>query len=147
MSKPRPTVISAPTTRREFTAASISALFVGMTVTITGCGGGSGGSASGPSSVPSSGGTASTPPSSGDKAGSISANHGHTAIITAAQLQAGGAVNLDIGGSDHSHTLQLSATAVQQIASGVRVSQATDPASTVGEYGSYGEHTHTVTFN
>ncbi len=79
--------------------------------------------------------------------GTISSNHGHTAVVTAAQLQAGGGVTLDIGGSDHSHGLQLSATAVQQVAAGTRVTQATDAAQTIGEYGSYGEHSHSVTFN
>lgn len=134
-----------PKTRREFTAASISALFVGMTVTLTGCGGGS---AASPSSPSSSSGTpsATTPP--GSKSGSIGANHGHSATIAAAQLQTGGAVSIDIqGAADHTHPLELTADQVRQIAAGARVSKTTPPAITAGEYGSYGEHDHTVTFN
>lgn len=140
-------------TRREFSAASINALFVGMGVTLVGCGGGGGGSdyVTGPSAT--SGGTpAATPPpsptSSADKTGSISANHGHAAVVKAAQLQAGGAVMLDIQGTaDHSHGLDLSAEQVRQIAAGARVSKSTTASGTRGEYGSYEEHEHTVTFN
>lgn len=138
--------IAADVTRREFTAASISALFVGMGVTLVGCGGAGGG---GYSTAPSSpaGATASNP-QSGDKSGQISSNHGHTAVITAVQLQAGGAVTLQIQGtSDHSHALQLNADQVRQIAAGTKLSKATDPAQTATEYGAYGEHDHTVTFN
>lgn len=138
--------LSETATRREFTAASISALFVGMGVTLTGCGGGSSGSYStSPSAPPAS---ASTAPPSGDKNGQISGNHGHTAVITAAQLQAGGAVDMQIQGiADHSHGLTLTADQVRQVAAGTRVSKQTDAAQTAGEYGVYGEHDHTVTFN
>jgi hypothetical protein len=130
--------------RREFTAASISALFVGMGVTLTGCGGGGGSSATGPSNA-----SAPTPAApTGSKSGSISGNHGHSAVVTAAQLQTGGAVSIDIqGAADHPHNVELSADQVRQIASGSRVSKVTPPAATVGEYGSSGMHEHTVTFN
>jgi hypothetical protein len=135
--------------RREFTAASISALFVGMGVTLTGCGGGGGGNlGTAPSSAPAPAGPATSPTSGTDKSGSVSGNHGHTAMITGAQLQASGTVNLDIQGlADHSHGLALSADQVRQIAAGARVSQGTSPGGMAGEYGSFGEHDHTVTFN
>ena len=66
-------------------------------------------------------------------------NHGHTAFISAAELSAGGAINLDItGGADHPHTVALSAAEVGQIASGTRVQKRS--TSNTG-------HAHAVTFN
>jgi hypothetical protein len=115
-------------TRREFTAASVMALLAGVTVTV-GCGGGGGGSASP---------TAPTP-AAGDKAGVVSANHGHIAIVMAAQLTAGNAVNLDIHGTaDHAHSVQLSADQVRAIALGMRITvrSSADQA-----------HDHDVTFS
>jgi hypothetical protein len=88
--------------RREFTLAAALAALSGVTITISACGGGSS-----PSSPSTPGPTpAPTPtPSSGDKAASISANHGHTAVITAAQLAAGSAVTLELTvGNGHTHT-------------------------------------------
>jgi hypothetical protein len=136
-------------TRREFTSASISAFFVGMGVTLGGCGGGSGGDyGTAPSSAPGPASAATAPTSNGERSGQISGNHGHSAVITAAQLQAGGAVTLRIQGiADHSHGLELSADQVRQIAGGTRVSKSTAAAQTTGDYGIYGEHDHTVIFN
>ena len=137
---------SETATRREFTAASISALFVGMGVTLSGCGGGSSGDYGTAPSAASPAASAAT--SNGDKTGQISGNHGHSAVITGAQLQAGGAVDLQIQGiADHSHGLKLSVDQVRQVATGTRVTKQTDAAQTAGEYGSYGEHDHTVIFN
>jgi hypothetical protein len=71
--------------------------------------------------------------------GTVGTNHGHSAVVTGAQLSAADAVTLDItGSSDHPHTVSLSADEVQQIAAGTRVSKdsSTDAA-----------HRHTVTFN
>ena len=116
--------------RREFTVGAVMAMLAGVTVTISGCGGGG----SSPSQ-PSTGGGG----SSGDKTGNISANHGHTAIINAAQLGAGNSVTLDIRGSaDHPHTVALTAAEVMSIAAGQRVGKASSEE---------GFHTHTVTFN
>ena len=119
--------------RREFTAASVMTLLAGVSVTISGCGGGS--SPSGPSPTPNP-----TPtPAAGDKSGNVSANHGHTAVVTAAQITAASAVSLDIRGSgDHPHTLSLTAADVTQIGAGTRVSR----TSTAD-----GGHDHVVTFN
>jgi hypothetical protein len=120
--------IGQPLTRREFNAASVSALFVGMTVWMNGCGGDSSSSPAAP-----------TGGSGGDKSGAISANHGHTATVTAATLQAGGAVSLHIRGSaDHDHTVDLTQAEVGQIAGSTRVSKTS--SSDAG-------HVHTVTFN
>ena len=88
-------------TRREFSVQAALLMLGGAAVTISGCGGGGGGNPAGPSVGP------------GDKAGSVSANHGHTAVITAAQLSAGGALNLGIrGSSNHPHSISLSAAQI-----------------------------------
>jgi len=121
--------------RRDFTRMSLMAMFSGVAVTISGCGGGGGGSNS--PNPPTT-----TPPASGDKIGAISSNHGHAVRITAAQMQAGGAVTLSLGGSvgvpDHTHTVDLTAAEVASVTSGARVSK----TSTTGD-----AHDHIVTFN
>ncbi len=74
-----------------------------------------------------------------DKLGAISANHGHVARITGAQLTAGGAIALDIQGTaTHTHTVAVSSGDVMDIANNRRVSR----LSTTN----FG-HDHTVTFN
>lgn len=122
--------------RREFTAASVMALLSGVAITVSGCGGGydSPAAPSAPSG-PSNGSTS----SSGDRAGVITANHGHTATVTAAQVTTANAVTLNIQGSaNHPHTLELSAADVQAIGNGQRVSRISSSDQA---------HTHTVTFN
>jgi len=111
--------------RREFTLAALLAMLSGVSITISGCGGSS--SPSDPTGQPPS-----------DKTGQISANHGHTVVITSAQLTAGGALVVTLLGGGHSHTVDLSAMEVVQIRDGQRVAKAS--SSTDG-------HTHTVTFN
>jgi hypothetical protein len=111
--------------RREFTLAAILAMLSGVTITISGCGG---------SSSPGS----PTPTSSGDKMGQISANHGHTVVITSAQLTAGGAVVVSLQGGGHTHSVELTAAEVVQIRDGQRVAKESSSSSS---------HTHTVTFN
>jgi hypothetical protein len=110
--------------RRTFTLESALAILSGVAITISGCGGSS---------------YDSTPtPAAGDKVGSISANHGHTAVIVAAQLAAGGAISLDIRGSaDHTHTVALTGADITAIAANQRVSQVSTST----------DHSHTVTFN
>ena len=120
--------------RREFTLAAILAMLSGVTITISGCGGGS----SSPSS-PSSPAPTPTPPASGDKMGSISANHGHTVTITSAQLSAGGDVTLLLTeGSGHTHNVSLTGGEVVQVRDNQKVAK---------ESTSNSGHTHTVTFN
>ena len=49
-----------------------------------------------------------TGPSGSGVVGAIQNNHGHTAVVTAQQLAAGGQITLDIRGSaDHSHSLEI----------------------------------------
>jgi hypothetical protein len=126
--------------RREFTLASALAILSGATITISGCGGGYGGSSGNPY-----GPTPTPTPSTGDKVGSISANHGHSAIIMGAQLTAAMAISLDIRGTaDHTHTVELSAADIAAIAANKQVSKASSESGTGGPYG---DHLHTVTFN
>jgi hypothetical protein len=118
--------------RRAISVGAAMALLGFPVITISGCGGG-GSSPSGPS------GGNPPPPAAGDAVGSISANHGHTAVVTAAQLQAGNAVSLTLRGSaPHAHTVDLSAADVVAIRDRQRVSR----TSTVDD-----AHDHTVTFN
>ena len=77
-------------------------------------------------------------PPSGDVAGSISANHGHSVVITAVQIDAGNAVTLTLSGGTHTHSVSLTAPEVGDIGAGTQVSKASTDS---------GGHTHTVTFN
>ena len=119
---------------RSLSRREVLVLLGGASVVITAaCGGGGGSSPASPSSPPPTAGA-------GDKeATSISANHGHVAIIRSAELQAGGALSLNITGSaNHPHTLALSGDEVVSIRNGGRVSKTSSNDD---------GHTHTVTFN
>jgi hypothetical protein len=114
--------------RREFTSASILALLSGVVVTIAGC----------DSDSPTA------PDQDGNRAGSVSANHGHQAVVSAAQINAADQVTLDIRGSaDHPHTVVLSMADVVAIGNGQRRSA----VSTRDNSAAFGQHDHTVTFN
>ena len=111
--------------RRQFTAAGVMALLSGVTITVWGCG-----STTSPSS-PSS--------TTSDLSGTISANHGHSAVITAATLKSPTAVTLHIQGqATHDHTLDLTAAQVSAAAAGQQVSMTSSTTS---------GHNHVVTFN
>ena len=119
--------------RREFTREAVIAILSAATITIVDCGGGS----SNPSPSPSP--TPPPAPSPGDVAGAISGNHGHTAVVTAAEITAANAVTLDIRGeADHPHSVALSAAEVGQIGQRQTVSKTSSNNSS---------HMHTVTFN
>jgi hypothetical protein len=120
--------------RRDFALQAALLALSGVTITLSACGDDDNPSGSTPTTT-----TTAPPAPSADEVGSISANHGHTAVITGAQLAAGGAINLDISGTaGHMHTVQLSAAEVGQIAAQARV---TKTSSTDGG------HNHDVTFN
>jgi len=127
--------------RRQFTQEASLAFLAGVTVTVSACGGGGGGGDYNPAG---GGGTTTTtttlpPAPTGSKTGQVSANHGHQAVITAAQLQAGGSVQIDIASSaGHSHMVNLPAQAVQDIRDGKAVQK--DSTTTDA-------HMHTVVFN
>lgn len=126
--------------RRDFAKEASLAFLSGVTVMISDACGGGGGYSSTPSTTPPT----TAPPASAvtDKVGSISDNHGHMAVITAAQLEAGGGMSLDIGAppatSDHHHMISLNADAIGLVKAG----RAVDTVST-----STAGHTHIVTFN
>ena len=117
--------------RRDFTAARLMALFGGMVITVAACG-----------SDTSSG--SPTGPSGTDRVGTISANHSHTAVLTAARLATAGAVVLDIrGNANHPHTVELSAGEVAQARDGQRLAK-----TSTADFGTgFGNHSHLVTFN
>jgi hypothetical protein len=116
--------------RRAFALHSILAILAGVTITISACG-----EDDSPTS-PSPGGDGRT--------GAVAANHGHSAVITSAQLMANNAVVLDIRGSaTHPHTVELSSAEVGQIAAGQRVSK----VSSTDDSPDAGRHSHTVMFN
>jgi hypothetical protein len=123
-----------PVSRREFTVKSALAILSGVAITVVGCS-----SSSSPTSP--SGGTPAptTPTTSNDATGAVSANHGHIATVTAAQLTAGNMLSLDItGNANHPHTVELSAADLTQIQNGQRVSKGSSTNQS---------HNHTVTFN
>ena len=125
--------MSAPMSRREFTVESVLAMLAGVTIVVSGCG-----SSSSPTS-PSTTAGGGTTTAQADVNGAISANHGHVATVTGAQITAANAITLSIQGSaTHNHTVQLSGDQLRSIAakSQVAVSSSSDAG-----------HQHTVTFN
>ena len=115
-------------TRRDFSVGALMALFAGVVITVTDCGGDD----------------SPTGPTNQDRAGTVSANHGHAATVTSVQITSGDAVQLNIQGSaDHPHTVDLTAAEVTQIGNGQRVSK---PSSSDAS-SAFGTHSHTVTFN
>jgi hypothetical protein len=126
--------------RRQFTQEASLAFLAGVSVTVASCGGGGGSGGSGDDGYgPPTSGTPTTTVPAGSKAGSVSANHGHVAVITAAELQSNGTISVNISGSaGHPHIVELPAQAVQQIRDGRKV----EKESTMTD-----AHTHTVTFN
>jgi hypothetical protein len=120
--------------RREFTAEAVLAMLSGVVILVSesACGGSGSSSPMSPAPLPPTGGT-------GDKVGQISNNHGHSAMVTAAELLAGNQVQLDIRGTaDHTHSITLTHDELKNVSGGATVS--TDSTTTNG-------HDHTVTFN
>ena len=102
--------------RRRISAAAALALLGGATITIAGCGGGGGpsGPSAGPAPTPAP--TPTTGTGNGDKVGQVSDDSRHQAVITAAQLSAGGALTLDIQGkAPHGHIVELTPHRVVQL--------------------------------
>ena len=132
-------VLETAIDRRQFTLASAMALLSGVAITITetACGGSSY-SPSSPTTTPTPNPTP-TPSAGGDKVGTISSNHNHSAVVTAARITAGAAYSLDIQGSaSHPHTVELTVADLTAIAANQRVSKESSTDSS---------HSHTVTFN
>ena len=112
-------------TRREFTLDAALAILAGCVITVSeGCG----------SDSPST--PTPTPPA--DIAGVISANHGHAATITGAQITSGGAFSINIQSTaTHPHTLAVSSADLTNLKNrqAVNITSSTDNG-----------HQHTVTF-
>ncbi len=122
---------AATVTRREFTLEAALALLAGCVITISdACG-------------DSKSTTTPTPAPPTDITGTVSANHGHTAVVTAAQITAANAVALSIQGTAaHNHTLSLSQADLQTLKNRQPISR--DSSSDVSA--TFGLHLHTVTF-
>jgi hypothetical protein len=89
---------STSLTRREFTLEAALAILAGCLITISETACGSSTSPSAPSTA-----------NPADINGAVSANHGHVAVITGAQITAGNAIALDIRGTaTHTHTVSIS---------------------------------------
>ena len=121
---------SKPISRREFSLHSALAILSGVAITVSGCE-----SDSPTDPTPSPG----PDPDPGDLEGTVSANHGHEAVITDGELTAGNMLVLNIRGTaDHPHTVGLTADEVNRI----------DDGETVAKGSSNDDgHSHTVTFN
>jgi hypothetical protein len=115
-------------TRREFTLEAALALLAGCVITVTeACG----------SDSP----TSATPPA--DVNAVISANHGHTGVVTGAQITAGAAITLDIQGSAvHHHTVAVSQADLQTL----KNRQPVTHESSSDLSATFGMHSHSVTF-
>lgn len=111
-------------TRREFTLESALALLSTVVITVSGC------------DDDSSPTTPGTSPSS--VTGNVSANHGHTAVISAAQITAGTAFSLNITGTaTHPHTVDIAQADLMALQN----RQAVTKTSTTND-----AHSHSVTF-
>jgi hypothetical protein len=119
--------------RREFTLEAALALLSTVVITVEGCG--SSNNAAPPAPSP----PAPAPPApAADINGTVSANHGHIAVITGAQITAGNAISLNIqGNATHSHTVDISQADLRTLQN--RQAVAKDSSNTSG-------HMHTVTF-
>ena len=85
--------------RREFTLQSAMAILSAATITISGCGGDS-------SPAPSPSPNPNPNPGPTDVTGTVAGNHGHSAVITSAQITAANGMQLSITGvADHPHTV------------------------------------------
>ena len=121
--------LQAPTslTRRAFTLEAALTILAGCVITI-------GDIACSDSKPP----TTPTPAASSDVNGTVSANHGHVAEITGAQITAGSAIALDIRGTaTHPHTVMVSQTDLTSL----KNRQAVTSVSSTDN-----GHSHTVTF-
>lgn len=119
--------------RREFTLQSALALLAGVVITVDGCGGSD--APTNPTPTPAPAPAASAP---ADLNGSVSANHGHVAVVTGAQITAGNALSLNIQGTaTHPHTVDLTQAELVSLRNRQAVSK--DSTNNNG-------HMHTVTF-
>jgi hypothetical protein len=118
---------STSMTRREFTLEAALAILAGCVITISDTACGDGKSTTTPTSVNPS-----------DVNGSVSANHGHVAVITGAQITAGSAFALVFSGpATHTHTVSISQADLTSLKN--RQTVTSNSTTDAG-------HAHTVTF-
>ena len=122
--------------RRAFVATLTSAAAVGFALHIVGC------IQEDPvsSGAPASGenGNCALAKAAADRTGTVASNHGHVAVVTTAQQDAGTAFNLSIQGtSPHNHTLALTTQDLADLKAGLALTKTSS---------SGGGHTHSVTF-
>ncbi len=109
--------------RRAFTVESALAILAAATITITGCDG----NEVGPSPPP------------GAREGVVSANHGHRAVVQAAELSSNSSITIDMRyQATHNHTLTLTTPELAAISENGRVAKTSSTTD---------DHSHTVTFN
>ena len=113
--------------RREFTLESALAILSAATITIS-CGNDNNNTPTTPTNQPRA-----------DVQGTVSANHGHVATITGAQLTSPTTLSLNIQGTaTHNHVVDLTQAEVTSIGNRVQVAKTSTTDSS---------HNHTVTFN
>ena len=121
--------------RREFTLQAALAILAGATITV-GCGGSGSPAGASPAGNPGTSGSGSGP---ADMLGNITGNHGHAAVITAAQIAAGNTITLTItGAADHPHVVELTGADLGRLANNQSVSKDSSVMAA---------HHHTVTFS
>jgi hypothetical protein len=109
--------------RRELTVEAALALLGGATITLGTLGGCENSTEPSPVIV--------------DVSGVIASNHGHAVTIAAAELRAGGALDLDIKGTaGHTHVVSLSTVDLALIRNGASIQKESSGT----------RHTHLVTF-
>jgi hypothetical protein len=122
--------------RRTFTVQSVLALLSGVTITISACGGSTTPTSPTPSPSPS---PSPSPGGTADVTGTVSANHGHIATVTGAQITVDNAISLNImGQATHNHVVALTAADLTAIGGRQQVVKTSTTDS---------GHNHTVTFN
>jgi hypothetical protein len=108
--------------RRAFTRQSLMAMLAGVTITLSGCG----------DDDPND-------PTPASETGDISNNHGHTAVITGAELTGSATIMINFQGSaNHNHNLEITVAELTQIRNQARLVKDTSVTNA---------HSHTVTFN
>jgi hypothetical protein len=107
--------------RRRFLGTAAAALLAGVAIQVTGC------------SEDTSGPAVAT----GDIAGQIAGNHGHSVVLRKAEIDAAGDVTLTLSGGGHDHTVALTAAQVASIRDG-GMADVTSSSS--------GGHSHNVHF-
>lgn len=111
-------------TRREFSLQAALALLSTVVITVSDCGG--------------SKSTPTQPTPVADVPGTISNNHGHTAVIKSGEITAANAITLDIQGTaSHPHKVDVSQAELRSLQSRQTVTK----TSTTDN-----NHSHTVTF-